>query len=152
MPTIHTFMEQDHDRLDAIFAEFRKIKTENLEQARRLFQDFKTGLQKHIVWEEEILFPEFERRTGMVNQGPTAVMRMEHREIKSYLDKIHDKILTPDTTGLDELEDGLLGVLTAHNQKEENVLYPWIDGTLEEAERQRLFTAMANVPREMYAH
>lgn len=152
MQTIYTFMEHDHDRLDNIFTQFTQLKGQDLEQARRLFQEFKVGLQKHIVWEEEILFPEFEQRTGMRDQGPTAVMRMEHREIISYLDRIHDKILEQKVERLDELESELLRVLKAHNDKEENVLYPWIDNTLSDDERQQLFTAMQNVAPEKFAH
>lgn len=104
MQSINIFMEQDHDRLDAIFTQFTQLKTQDLEQARQLFQEFKVGLQKHIVWEEDILFPEFEQRTGMQDHGPTAVMRMEHREIKSYLDRIHDTLLEQKVEHLDELK------------------------------------------------
>ena len=61
------FMAQDHDRLDAIFRQFQSRKTAGLSDAEKLFSEFKTGLEKHIVWEEEILFPLFEDPTGMRN-------------------------------------------------------------------------------------
>jgi iron-sulfur cluster repair protein YtfE (RIC family) len=80
MGAILEFMSHDHDRLDAIFAEFRK--EPDAGKTRELFLQFDTGLRAHIVWEEEILFPPFEDRTGMRHTGPTAVMRMEHQQIK----------------------------------------------------------------------
>jgi regulator of cell morphogenesis and NO signaling len=148
--TVTEFMGQDHDRLDEIFKGFQHIKTSDTAKAKGLFVEFLTGLQRHIVWEEEMLFPLFENATGMRDHGPTAVMRMEHRQIKDFLKSIHDKIAAGDTT-TDESERGLLEVLTAHNQKEENILYPWIDNSVGEEEREAVFTQMKNVPPEKYS-
>ena len=150
MNKVFDFMAQDHDRLDGIFKEFRGIKVQDLKKAKSFFHDFKIGLQKHIVWEEEILFPIFENKTGMFETGPTAVMRMEHRQIKEFLEKIHDRILKGETKEIDELEKGLIEVLTAHNLKEESILYPWIDDSLSETEREAVFTQMKNLPPEKY--
>jgi len=150
MNKVFDFMAQDHDRLDGIFQEFRGTKVQDLKKAKSYFHDFKIGLQKHIVWEEEILFPIFENKTGMFETGPTAVMRMEHRQIKEFLEKIHDQILKGETSKIDELEKGLIEVLTTHNQKEESILYPWIDDSLSETERENVFTQMKNLPPEKY--
>lgn|SRR5574341_963599 len=150
MNKVFDFMAQDHDRLDDIFKNFRTVKNEDLKKAKPLFHDFKIGLQKHIVWEEEILFPIFEKKTGMYETGPTAVMRMEHRQIKDFLEKIHDKILKGEAKGIDELEGGLIEVLTAHNMKEESILYPWIDDEISETEREKVFKEMKDLPPEKY--
>jgi regulator of cell morphogenesis and NO signaling len=48
------------------------------ENAIKNFEEFKAGLEQHIVWEEEILFPSFEQKFGLPG-GPTEVMRWEHR-------------------------------------------------------------------------
>ena len=144
------FMEKDHDRLDKIFEEFRKTKDTSMPKARTMFHDFKTGLQRHIVWEEEILFPIFEKETGMRDSGPTSVMRLEHRQIKGFLEEIHKKVVEGNADGIDELEDGLLEVLKGHNYKEENVLYPWIDKETNEQERTKAFLKMKNLPPEKY--
>jgi len=81
------FMAADHDRLDSIFAEFRIMKNTDMASAKTLFDDFIKGLQRHITWEEDILFPVFEDRTGMYDAGPVAVMQMEHCHIKTILNK-----------------------------------------------------------------
>jgi len=153
MPTtIAEFMEQDHDRLDEIFKEFQATKRQNAEKTKTLFQEFLRGLQRHIVWEEEILFPVFEAHANMGHDhGPTAVMRNEHRQINMFLEQILEKVTAEDPTS-DEAEQGLLTVLTAHNIKEEKILYPWIDNSVSENERASLRTQMQNLPPETYDH
>ncbi|MDP4012026.1 MAG: hemerythrin domain-containing protein [Candidatus Nanoarchaeia archaeon] len=148
MKTILSFMGEDHDRLDSIFKDF---KNENLDKnkAKGLFHEFKTGLQRHIVWEEEILFPLFEDKTGMHDTGPTAVMRTEHKKIKDFLEKIHISLANDDIHTSD-LENELIAVLTEHNNKEENILYPWIDNSVSEKEKEEAFAEMKNLSPEKY--
>lgn len=148
MKTVLNFMGEDHDRLDGIFKEFKNIKTTDKNKARNLFHEFKIGLQKHIVWEEEILFPLFENKTGMRDTGPTAVMRMEHKKIKDFLERIHCSLSKNVQTN--DLEEGLIEVLTEHNNKEEDILYPWIDNSVSEQEKEEAFTKMENLPPEKY--
>lgn len=150
METVQSFMGEDHDRLDNLFREYGSQKQTDINKAKSSFHAFKTGLQKHIVWEEEILFPIFEKKTGMYNSGPTAVMRMEHRQIKDYLEQIHDKISADEINEITELEKALLEVLTEHNFKEESILYPWIDSSVSEEEKEEAFTKMKNMPAEKY--
>ena len=145
MDKIADIMGKDHDRLDGIFQEFRSTKSNDFENARKLFSDFKTDLERHIIWEEDILFPMFESRTGMYDSGPTAVMRMEHRQIKGFLEQIHNAISSGNLK-TEEFEKGLIEVLTAHNNKEESILYPWIDNSISEDERQQSLLRMKNLP------
>lgn len=125
MAGIAEFMSQDHDRLDAIFAASQQ--ESDAGKAKDLFSQFDTGLRAHIAWEEEILFPPFEEKTGMKDAGPTAVMRMEHGQIKQLLQSIGEAVGKRDPG---ESVKALVEVLTAHNHKEENVLYPWLDQSL----------------------
>lgn len=131
---------EDHDRLDSLFLQFRTLKTSDRETAVAAFNEFKSGLERHIVWEEEILFPSFERKTGH-SGGPTEVMREEHRQIRGFLGAIADK-LTSDATDTAPEEVGLLSVLEAHNQKEEGILYPMIDQMTGAEERIEIFSEM----------
>ena len=150
--TIAKFMGQDHDRLDEIFKQFQIIKKQDVQKARSLFQEFLTGLHRHILWEEEILFPVFEAQAEMLkDHGPTGVMRNEHQQIKAFLEQIQGKVIEGDLT-TEEAEQGLLQVLTAHNVKEEKILYPWIDNCVSDEERASLLTRMENLPPDRYAH
>lgn len=131
---------EDHDRLNELFHRFQTLKSSDRERAVRAFQEFKAGLEQHIVWEEEILFPAFENKTGMTD-GPTQVMRWEHQQIRGFLEAIAGKLAAgADATTYDEA--GLLAVLGSHNHKEENILYPMIDQVTDGAERTKMFAEM----------
>jgi regulator of cell morphogenesis and NO signaling len=145
MPTIAELMGDDHDELDALFTAFQGIQVKDPQRARRLFSRFKQGLERHIGWEEEILFPIFEERTEMLDRGPTAVMRMEHRQIKDCLAEIQDRLVNGSATP-PEAEERLVALLRLHNNKEEAVLYPWIDEALSAEERRELVRRMEALP------
>ena len=147
--TISEFYEQDHDRLDELFKTFQKLKRYDFAKAKEAFKAFKFGLQRHIVWEEDVLFPLWEEKTGMSEGGPTFVMRAEHRQIGQQLEAIHDKVAeqNPDS---DQEEQMLLELLGSHNMKEERVLYPAIDQLTSAEERETVFRNMKNIPEERY--
>jgi iron-sulfur cluster repair protein YtfE (RIC family) len=151
MKPITDFMGQDHDRLDGLFKEFQSVKIGDRAKATQAFSEFKRGLQRHIIWEEEFLFPRFEEQTGMSEEGPTAVMRLEHRRIKELLDAIHNRVAAGNVD-TDEYEHELKNVLLVHNTKEEAVLYPAIDQCVSAQEAAELIAAMKAVPAERYAH
>src|SRR5687767_10986434 len=90
--SVRTDFAADHDRLDGLFAEYRTLKRTDPARAKECFKEFKFGLQRHIIWEEQILFPRFEFITGMPEGSPTAVMRLEHRQIGDRLEAIHQKV------------------------------------------------------------
>ncbi len=147
--TISAFYEQDHDRLDELFKTFQKMKRVDFPKAKKAFKAFKFGLQRHIVWEEDVLFPLWEEKTGMSEDGPTFVMRAEHRQIAQQLEAIHGKVAdqNPDS---DQEEQALLDLLGSHNMKEERVLYPAIDHLTSAEERETVFQNMKNIPEERY--
>lgn len=147
--TISTFFEEDHDRLDGLFKTFQSIKRSDFATARQAFKEFKFGLQRHIVWEEDLLFPLWEEKTGMAEGGPTQVMRREHRQIGDCLEAIHRKVQEEEPDS-DREEQALLELLKAHNMKEERVLYPSIDSVTTEEERETVYRAMKNIPEERY--
>jgi iron-sulfur cluster repair protein YtfE (RIC family) len=140
-PPVSRFYEDDHDRLDRLFQEFQRLKRNDFDQARDVFSRFYEGLERHILWEEEILFPVFEEKSGVRQMGPTAVMRAEHTQIRGFLEVIHQRLLegSPDT---DKEEALLLSHLGMHNMKEEKILYPAIDRLVTDAERDRIFRDM----------
>lgn len=129
----------DHDRLEAIEAgAFEARAAGDAAAARERFALFARGLRRHIRFEDQILFPEFEARSGIGPEaGPTAVMRMEHREIEALLDRITEAIGEPGASA-DALRKDLHRILGDHNLKEERILYPGTDRLLTPAERDEL--------------
>ena len=147
--TISKFFEQDHDRLDELFKMFQQLKRSDFAKAKEAFKDFKFGLQRHIVWEEDLLFPLWEEKTGMAEGGPTFVMRAEHRQIGEQLEAIHQKVAEQNSDS-DQEEQALLTLLGSHNMKEERVLYPAIDDVTSQEERATVFRNMKDIPEDRY--
>lgn len=128
----------DHDRLDALErGAFELLAGGDPQGARVRWAEFTVGLRRHIRFEEEILFPTFEEELGIpAEDGPTGVMRGEHREIERLIDLI-GRALGGDGAPL-PLRSELHLVLGQHNMKEEHVLYPGTDTCLGPEERDAL--------------
>ncbi len=144
LETVTDYYSKDHDRLDELFKTYQTLKRTDFPKAKEAFLAFEKGLRRHIVWEEQILFPLFEEKTGMHDQGPTAVMRIEHRQIQATLDTLHQKMERANLES-DTEDEELLSVLFPHNLKEENVLYPMIDRFLASEEARQVFQRMEQV-------
>jgi molybdopterin-guanine dinucleotide biosynthesis protein A/hemerythrin-like domain-containing protein len=142
---VFSYYQTDHTRLDQLFKEFQLLKRKEFQKAKNAFKNFQAGLKRHIVWEEEILFPVFETKTGHANGGPTEVMRVEHQKIKIALEAIHGKVRQADPES-DAEEAELINVLSEHNRKEEQILYPMIDQVTTPDERQAIFEKMKAIP------
>ncbi|HEX5398577.1 MAG TPA: hemerythrin domain-containing protein [Verrucomicrobiae bacterium] len=139
--SINQHYTEDHQHLDDLFHEFQNLKFTDCRKAEKVFYEFKSGLERHIVWEEEILFPAFEEKFNHLQDGPTTVMRLEHREIRKYLEAIAQKLAEENFETNDE-EIRLEAVLCPHNHKEEGILYPMMDQVFSEPERAGMFLEM----------
>lgn len=148
---VSAYFEADHARLDAVFKQFQQVKESSVAESKPYFRIFNNGLKRHIVWEEDLLFPAYENHTGVRDSGPTEVMRQEHRQIGATLEAIHDKIRRGQSDTQVE-EARLLEILGDHNRKEEKILYPAINASLGEEEVASLFVAMESIPPERYAN
>jgi iron-sulfur cluster repair protein YtfE (RIC family) len=138
---VSRYLGDDHVAIDRLLADARRMIDDGEgERAEDAFREAGQRLRLHIRIEEEILFPLFEERTHM--QGPTMVMRAEHRAIERTLAQIAEAL------GLGQLRvaarayDDLFDMLGAHNRKEEGVLYPRTDAALNAAERAHVIGRM----------
>ena len=137
--TVFNYLAWDHDRLDEMLLEaVKRAGGGDWDGTRELLGDFEHGLFRHIEIEEEILFKAFEAKTGMVDAGPTAVMRREHIEIKETVGAMVKAGKDEDADALARAKAQLVNVLTDHNMKEEQILYPGMDQMLDEASREAL--------------
>lgn len=147
--TIAAYYKQDHNRLDELFKIFQASKHSDFAKAKGAFKEFRVGLQRHILWEEELLFPMWEKKTGMIEEGPTPMMRFEHGQIKQLLDAIHQKV-ERQNLDTDQDEQALVNLLSSHNRKEERALYPAIDNVTNSDERVTIFSNMNSIPEDRY--
>lgn len=135
--TVTEYLEADHRRLDAIIPGVERLAAAGAYgDAAARFAEFKAGLDRHIEVEEQILFPTFESATGMT-AGPTQVMRAEHADIREWMRVATGSIAEGDAELLAEAIDGLTRALSAHNVKEEGMLYPMTDEAIGGDEQRR---------------
>jgi uncharacterized protein (DUF2249 family) len=141
-------IEWDHDRLGRLErTAFDAWGAGDLPAAKSAFAMFAHGLRGHIGLEEALLFPEFERRSGIASDGPTAALRSEHREILALVGAI-ELAIRSDAVPAPALRSHLRDVLRAHNGKEEQMLYPVADRVLTSDERKELVSRMTQYHRE----
>ena len=86
-----------------------------------------TGLRRHIYLEEQFLFPPL-KAAGLM--GPIFVMLREHGRLWTSMDNVEQLLADPDTGALRKACTALLGLLDAHNSKEEPIIYAQADALL----------------------
>lgn len=145
--TITNYFKTDHERLDALFLQFQASQKDNPSKTKEYFREFKSGLERHIFWEEELLFPLFEKAVGMSESGPTTVMRYEHEGLCETLGNIHSKVRSG-RFGAEAESAMLMAALSEHNRKEESILYPMIDKAVTEKDRDEIFNKMKSFPEK----
>ena len=99
------------------------------------------------MWEEELLFPMWEEKTGMIEDRPTPMMRFEHEQIKQLLGAMYHKV-EKQHLDTDQEEQALLDLLGSHNRKEERAFYPAIDNITNVDERTMIFYTMKTIPED----
>jgi hemerythrin-like domain-containing protein len=130
MTTISDFLAPDHKRCDNLFAAAEAAAAnDDWDITAAEFNRFQDAQLHHFAMEEEVMFPAFEARTGM-RQGPTAVMRSEHRQMTDLLKQMSGAITRKDSTAYLGDADTLLIIMQQHNIKEEQMLYQMADQAL----------------------
>jgi hypothetical protein len=140
--TLTSFYSEDHTRLDGLFARYQERKHLNPEDALKILQEFKSGLEQHMAWEEACLFSEYEARPGVEPEnGPTEDLRFVHEQLRDELEAIlrtwRDNGSCPDKD-----EARFAEILAAHNWAEESDFYRKLDDLLSDEDRTALFERM----------
>ncbi len=141
--SINESLTEDHDCLDKLLESFQEWRAKDFGKAKGFLTQFTLGLHRHLRWEEAILFPLFEQKTGQT--GLTNTLRGEHEEIREWLAALNQKVEQNDD-GCDHEEKMLVEELGGHNAREEYALYPELDRLLTHEEKKTAFEAMAAVP------
>jgi regulator of cell morphogenesis and NO signaling len=141
--------ENDHERLTGLLKQYQSFKSVDFPRAKENFEAFQFGLRRHMAWEEEVLFPLFERKTGIEAGGATDILREHHRNILSYLRALEKKLLLNDRDTSDE-EILLLDLLEVHDRMEEDFLYPAMDQLITDAENDAAISAIRNILEERF--
>lgn len=123
------FFENDHREIDALFEGLSyKDATKDL----ALFDEFDRRLERHIGWEEDLLFPAIGAINPMIAQGPVRIMKLEHEAIRHSKAKAREAFGKGDLAGSREHCEAMKETLAQHNMKEEQILYPACDQSLDD--------------------
>jgi hemerythrin-like domain-containing protein len=127
MPSIRDFMAESHRECDSLFADVENaVSMGKWELAIGAWPVFLRDLIHHFEMEEKVLFPFFEKATGMAS-GPTVVMRLEHDQMRSVSESLSAALRLRDKNGFLGLAESMMVLLQQHNMKEEQILYPMTD-------------------------
>ena len=100
------FLVDDHRRLDALF---QSATADPITIDQEAYDQFRSGLLRHIGMEEKILMPALQRQQGGAPFPHAAKLRLDHGALAALL------MPTPTPTIL----AGIRGILSAHNPLEE---------------------------------
>lgn len=128
-------MSKDHERLDKIFSEFKNSEHEDIENAPKLLIEFKEGIERHIRWEEEILFPLVESKLNEKDPAIIKELLVQHKRIKEDVDDLYAYVNGGKATNK-VVENDLGQLLIYHDKMEEEGIYPWIDEFVDEKNRE----------------
>ncbi len=143
MSTIKEFLTADHGRCDDIFAQMEELASKSLSEAKEICQNFQEEQERHFQMEERVMFLEFENKTGMT-QGPTAMMRQEHTQMRHLMSQMLEAIDSNNKDKFFGLSETLMILLQQHNMKEEQMLYPMAEQHLS-AESERIVSMMESL-------
>jgi len=130
METISSFLTQDHRACDEEFANMENsVASGDWVDANSKLVKFSTDLLHHFDMEEKVMFPAFENKTGMT-QGPTAMMRMEHDQMRGLLEDLKADVNATNKDHFFGVSESLMMLMQQHNMKEEQMLYAMADSHL----------------------
>lgn len=130
MTGINEFMTQFHRDCDELLANAEElVNNGDWDKANELTKALNDAMERHFGMEEQILFPAFEQRSGMVD-GPTQVMRDEHEQIRRLLTQLQWALEQQQQKEYLDTTETLLIMIQQHNMKEEGMLYPMSDEQL----------------------
>lgn len=125
MSSIKEYLSADHSRCDELFAAMEDAAAKSMEDSKASYEEFAKETERHFQMEERVMFLEFEQKTGMT-QGPTAMMRHEHAQMRNLLSDMGKAIEAKDKDKFFGSSETLMILMQQHNMKEEQMLYTMI--------------------------
>lgn len=130
MDSMGSFLVEDHARCDRLLRLAIEVASVgHWAEARVVTADFAASLERHLLLEERIVFPAFERKFRYATL-PTVALRSEHLRIRAVVQRLRDAAAQHDADSFITHADALLLVMHQHSQLEERMLYPMIERAL----------------------
>ena len=142
---ISQYLTPVHRECDNIFARAEKLVADgDFDAAKEEFLNFADETLLHFKQEEDELFPQFEEATGS-SEGPTAVMKYEHEQVRGLLGKMAVAIENKDSDAYLSLAESLMILIQQHNMKEEQMLYAMCDRVFDANKKDEIISKMQEV-------
>jgi hemerythrin-like domain-containing protein len=143
--TLTEWMAHDHAELDRRLDDVsRMVDDGELERADHHFADVFEHAQHHMELEERVLFPRFERLTGIDQDGPTALLRWEHREMRNALGDMRQALAQGRAVEFHRARGAYEWLDSQHRVTEHRLMFPLIDQVLGEDELASLIAELDN--------
>jgi hemerythrin-like domain-containing protein len=143
MSTIKEYLSADHRRCDELFANMEDAVAKEISTAKEAYEEFARETERHFQMEERVMFQEFEQKTGMT-QGPTAMMRHEHVQMRNLIKEMGAAVEAKDKDKFFGNSETLMILMQQHNMKEEQMLYTMAQQHLS-AESDRIVDMMQSM-------
>ena len=128
-------MTHDHTVLDLRLDDVsRMVSDGELERADHHFPDAYEQALTHMESEEALIFPLFERTTGTDIDGPTALLRWEHRELRQALEDMRSALARGHAADFHRAREAYARLDSQHHVSEHRLMFPLIDQVLEAGE------------------
>lgn len=130
-------MTTDHDGIDRIIEGLNG----KSDVSEAVLYELKKRFIRHFTWEEQVLFPEFEKKAGVYGKDIVFVLKSEHKQILSVLKGNINKHATSEAVDQSMLMT-LLEILNIHREMEQDIFYPWFEENLDEEELNSLIKSL----------
>lgn len=121
-------LTRDHRRLDERLAiALRRVNAGDVAAARRLIDEFATGLRRHLDAEDALLAKRLPQPAGAAGESPVAIMLREHAEIRAQLAEVEagfGAAEAPEPWEVEPFVAILSGTIAKHEHREETNLFP----------------------------
>jgi hemerythrin-like domain-containing protein len=136
---IFKIMIQEHEVIESLLNDFKRLSTEDASEARKVFHAFVWNVEKHMFLEEKILYNVYSVWEKNI-EGMFEILE-EHGEILALMKKIKNSYT--DENNILALKE----LLRDHFVLEETVLYPNLEKVLNDKQKEALIERAQEIIR-----
>jgi len=129
---------EDHQVLGGILERLRSAIQASSTQALGILEELARGLQAHMTWEEEQLFPIVSSRATPAQKRSIESLEIDHERLRETLARLRSSLSGQDFGSAAPQRDWLETLLRGHNYDEEHGAYVEADRSLSAEERRAL--------------
>lgn len=138
-----------HDELTELLLNHQEaLLDRDIAEAARRLDAFETLLRPHMRYEDQVLLPVY-KRAGRVPGGPEELFTGEHRKLLEFIARIREllnlaaaapagRARNHAVAAIFDEEASFKNLLSHHDARERNILYPKLDEVTSEAEKTQL--------------